>query len=130
MNLTEYSHARLIAHAKRWEVPRDFSDTMLNYLAYGYEPGSCFTSVLANDFYGAIRHSHPSNTVESFKALTGWIHEVFPLQSYGDYPTVGTWCRLDTDIRRAILEDHNLIYTEKEETWMLVKGVPVHEVVI
>jgi hypothetical protein len=100
----------------------DFADPMANYLVYGYEPGSCFTAVLANDFIGAIRSSHPSNTVEAFKALAGWIYSHVPLQAYGSYDKVNAWCDLDPDERRAVLELNRLIYTAKEETWLALKG--------
>ena len=120
--ITHYSRSRLYATFKEWEVPNDFADPMANYLVYGYEPGSCFTAVLANDFVGAIRSSHPSNSVEAFKALAGWIHSLVPLQAYGSYNRVRAWCDLDAEERRTILEHNRLIYTAKEETWMALKG--------
>jgi hypothetical protein len=100
----------------------DFADPMANYLVYGYEPGSCFSAVLANDFIGAIRSSHPSNTVEAFKALAGWIYSHVPPEAYGSYDKVNAWCDLDAEERRAILEHNRLIYSAKEETWMALKG--------
>jgi hypothetical protein len=95
---------------------------MANYLVYGYDPGSCFTAVLANDFYTAIRSSHPSNTVNSFKSLAGWIRDTMPTESYGSYLAVKNWIKLTEDNRRAVLENHQLIYTAKEETWLIIKG--------
>jgi hypothetical protein len=115
--------------AKLWEVPQDdFAGPMLNYLVYGYEPGSCFTAILANDFFRAVQHSHPSNTVESFKALAGWINESFPKVSYGSYQAVDNWTKLSDDERRTVLERYSLIFTEKEEMWMALKGVHEWEV--
>jgi hypothetical protein len=61
---------------------------MLNYLVYGYAPGSCFSAVLANDFFGAIGSSHSMNSVEAFKALAGWILNAFPAEAYGSYQAV------------------------------------------
>ena len=125
MNITIFSHERLYQTFKEWEVPNDFADPMANYLVYGYEPGSCFTAVLANDFAGAIRSSHPSNSVEAFKALAGWIYSHVPPQAYGSYERVRAWLDLNADERRAILEHNRLIYTAKEETWLALKGEEV-----
>jgi hypothetical protein len=122
MIITHYSRSRLYATFKEWEVPQDFADPMANYLVYGYEPGSCFTAVLANDFVGAIRSSHPSNSVEAFKALSGWLYSHVPPQAYGSYERVRAWLDLDADERRAILEHNRLIYTAQEETWLALKG--------
>ena len=120
--ITVHSRNRLYTTFNQWDVPMDFADPMANYLVYGYEPGSCFTAVLANDFIGAIRSSHPSNTVEAFKALAGWIYSHVPLQAYGSYDKVNAWCDLDPDERRAVLELNRLIYTAQEETWLALKG--------
>jgi hypothetical protein len=122
MNITVFSRNRLYRTFKQWEVSQDFADPMANYLVYGYEPGSCFTAVLANDWIGAVRSSHPSNTVEAFKGLGGWIYSYMPREAYGDYVRVRAWLDLDPDSRRVILERNRLIYTPKEETWMGLKG--------
>ena len=122
MNITVFSRDRLYKTFKQWDVPTDFADPMANYLVYGYEPGSCFTAVLANDFVGAIRSSHPSNTVEAFKALAGWLYSHVPPQAYGSYERVRAWLDLDADERKAILEHNRLIYTAKEETWLALEG--------
>jgi hypothetical protein len=95
---------------------------MLNYLVYGYKPGSCFSAVLANDFFRAIASSHPSNTVEAFKALAGWILDVFPAEARGSYQAVDQWCQLDAVTRRAILERQGLIYTEQEEVLKILRN--------
>jgi hypothetical protein len=130
MKLTVHSHNRLLDIARRWDVPRDFADPMLNYLVYGYEPGSCFTAVLANDFAGAIRHSHPNNTVEAFKALTGWINKHFPAEARGSYEAVHHWIAIGPEFRRRALERCHLIYTEQEEIIMTLKNEPDREPVL
>jgi hypothetical protein len=122
MNITVFSRNRLYRTFKQWDVSQDFADPMANYLVYGYEPGSCFTSVLANDFIGAIRSSHPTNTVNSFKSLAGWMYDHMPREAYGSYDRVRAWLDLDSESRRVILERKGLIYTPKEETWMGLKG--------
>ena len=127
MNITVYSNNRLRDSAAKWHVPSDFADPMLNYLVYGYEPGSCFTAVLANDFFRAVQSSHPNNTVEAFKCLTGWIRDRFPLEAHGSYDSVRVWCQMSEDRRRSILERDHLIYTEQEEIIKTLKNEDIWE---
>ena len=127
MNITVYSRNRLYETFSKWDVPRDFADPMTNYLVYGYEPGSCFTSVLANDFFAAIQHSHPANTVEAFKCLVGWINDCMPREARGSYNVVSNWCYLPPQARRLILEKNNLIYTEQEEIMLTLRSECTNE---
>ena len=127
MNLTKYSRNKLLSTFKTWDVPKDFADPMFNYLVHGYNPGSCFTSVLANDFDGAIARSHPSNTIEAFKALVKWIRDTMPAEAFGSYQEVSDWCYLKPDKRRSILEGLDLIYTEEQEIWLVLKEEPTTE---
>jgi hypothetical protein len=117
----------LYATFSKWDVPRDFADPIANYLVYGYEPGGCFTAVLANDFFAAIQSSHPSNTVEAFKCLVGWISDTLSKEMYGSYDKVDAWCNMPAVMRRPILENHHIVFTEKEEVWMALKGVSTVE---
>lgn len=121
MNITVYSRNRLYKTFSRWDVPRDFADPMANYLVYGYSPGGFFTSVLANDFHGAIARSHPSNTIEALKCLVGWVGECMPREAHGGYDIVSNWCYLPPNARRQLLEKYELIYTEKEEVIMALR---------
>lgn len=121
MNLTYHSKNKLLQTFAHWEVPKEFADPMYNYLVYGYGPGSCFASVLANDFAGAIARSHPSNTVTAFKALVGWIDSTVPEEAHGSYDKVDAWCGINDEQRRIILEEHQLIYTSKEEVMLILK---------
>lgn len=130
MQLTDYSRNRILKTFKLWEVPKDFADPIYNYLVHGYQPGSCFTAVLANDFINAIRSSHPANTVEAFKALAGWIAETLPPKAYGSYAKVDAWCDITWDGRRAILEKHGLVYTTEEEVWLVLKDTPTQEPIL
>jgi hypothetical protein len=126
-DLTKYSKKRLYDTFSKWRVARDFAEPMYNYLVYGFEPGSCFTSVLANDFFGAMTRSHPANTVEAFKALAKWIADTVPAEARGSYAAVKQWCSLDTDARRHMLEQHRLVYSSEEEVWMTLQDIPCVE---
>jgi len=130
MKITDYSKNKILESMAHWEVPKDFADSMFNYLVYGFGPGGCFTSVLANDFYGAIQRSHPANTIQSFKALTGWIHSSVPREAWGNYDAVSNWTHMTSEQRRAILERDRLIYTEQDEIMMSLKGRKTHEPIL
>jgi hypothetical protein len=127
MNISAYSRARIMETFSKWEVPQDFADPMYNYMVFGFSPGGCFTAILANDWTRAISSSHSANTVQAFKALTNWILDVLPIESYGNYEAVKFWLAITDSERRDYLERLRLIHTEKEETWLNIKGDPVHE---
>ena len=122
MNITKHSHRRFMISANRWTVPRDYFDPLYNYLVHGFEPGSFWTAVLANDFARAIQSSHPSNTIEALKNTVGWMRDSFPVESYGGYPNIKAWMELDSSIRRISLEAAGLIYTEQDEIMLALKG--------
>lgn len=120
--LSDYSKHKFNQTFATWRVDREYAEPMHNYLVYGFSPGSFFTAVLANDFMSAMSRSHPANTIPALKNLVGWIRDVVPEQAWGDYKAVDAWCNLSADQRRAVLEEHNLIHTAKQETWLAVKG--------
>ena len=130
MKLTQYSRNKILESFKRWDVPKEFADPMYNYLVHGYSPGSFFTSVLSNDFHGAVARSHPANTIEALKMLSGWIGECMPREAHGGYDVVSNWCYLPPAARRLMLEENNLIYTEQEEIMMALQSTPTHEPVL
>ena len=130
MNLTSYSRNRLLDTFAKWNVPKDYADPMYNYLVHGYSPGGFFTSVLANDFHGAIARSHPANTIEALKHLGGWIMDCAPRECHGSYKAVSNWCYLQALARRQILEGCGLIYTEEREVWMSLEGKSTVEPVL
>jgi hypothetical protein len=130
MKLSQYSRNIIMKTFKLWDVPKDYATPMYNYLVHGYNPGSCFTSILANDFAGAIARSHPANTIESFKSLSGWMQDHMPKEAYGSYKAIDDWCYLTSDSRRAVLEKQELIYSEKDETFLLIKGDYMDELVL
>jgi hypothetical protein len=124
MNLTYHSKNKLMQTFAHWKVPKDFAEPFYNYLVYGWTPGSCFTSVLANDFVSAISRSHPSNTINAFKSLVGWMRDTMPTEAYGSYEKVAKWTELNPNQRRIILEQTGLIFTSKEEVIKILKDEP------
>jgi len=127
MNLSKYSKNKLLQTFKYWDVPKDFAEPFYNYLVYGWTPGSCFTSVLANDFAGAISHSHPGNTINAFKTLVGWMRDTMPEEAYGSYEKVKAWTVINPEQRRIILEHTGLVFTSKEEIVKILKDEPSTE---
>ena len=130
MQLTPYSRNRILETFKNWQVDKDFADPMYNYLVYGFSPGSCFTAILANDFMDAIARSHPGNTIEAFKRLTGWIRDTVPTEARGSYSAVDHWIRLTGPIRREVLESTGLVLTADQEMWLTLKNVRTTEPVL
>jgi hypothetical protein len=127
MKLTAYSRHRILATMSLWDMPKEFADPFYNYLVWGFRPGSCFEAILANDFAQAIAHSHPANTVNAFKSLSGWINEYCPQQARGSHKQILFWSSCDEEQRRLILEDCGLIYTSKEEVVLILKDLPTTE---
>jgi len=128
MNLTKYGKYKLQNKIAGYDVDRDFADPIYNYLVHGFEPGSFFRSVLANDFMDAITRSHPANTIKALKNLVCFIVNEMPHGiTHGSYEVVDAWTKLTTEERRKILEECKLILTEKEEIVKVLKDEPVTE---
>jgi hypothetical protein len=120
--VSKLNRDRVMLTASRWTVAREYFDPLYNYLVYGFEPGSFWTSVLANDFMGAIQRSHPANDIPALKHAVGWIQDSFPQGSYGDYRSVRYWVNMDPLERRLTLEHHRILLTEQEEIMALLRG--------
>jgi len=127
MNLTKFSRDRMMLTATRWSVPRDYFEPLYNYLVHGFEPGSFWSAVLANDFMRAVQHSHPGNDIPALKNTVGWILDSWPKAAYGDCSTIQTWVDFSGHERRLYLEQHNLIYSEQEEVMMALQGKKSYE---
>ena len=123
MKLTKYSENRFYETFVTYNVPKEFADPIFNYFVHGFQPGSFFTALLANDFVGAMCRSHPANTVEGLKMLSVWLQNTgLKTRAWGDYDTVDRWLGMDEGLRRALLEHAELIYSEEKEIWMTLKG--------
>lgn len=125
--LSKINRDQVMLSASRWSVSREYFDPLFNYLVYGFEPGSFWSAVLANDFMRAVQHSHPANNIPALKHAVGWIRDTFPDISYGDHGSVDHWCNMDASQRRLILEQHRVLMTEQEEIMVTLKGVQSHE---
>jgi hypothetical protein len=123
MELTKYSENRFYETFVTCNVPKEFADPIYNYFVHGFSPGSFFTALLANDFVGAMCRSHPANTVEGLKMLSIWLQNSgLKTQAWGNYNTVDRWLRMDEGLRRALLEQAELIYSQEQEIMMTLKG--------
>lgn len=118
MNLTEFNKDRIAQSFGRWDVDAEYNQPIYRYLVYGFNPGSFFTSVLANDFIMAVERSHPANTIPALKRLVGWIANEMPREAWGSYEAVSAWSKKSAEERRTILENARVILTEKEEVWL------------
>lgn len=127
MNITKYSRNRMMVSAAHWSVPGEYFNPLCNYLVHGYEPGSFWSAVLANDFWRAIQSSHPSNDIPNLKHAAGWIRDSWPRAAHGDHDTVILWQDLESGQRRRLLEQAALIYTEQEEVMMALTNVRTYE---
>jgi len=130
MKLSEHSRNRLLQTFALWSVPKDYAEPMYNYLVHGYNPGSFFTAVLANDFASAVQHSHPGNTIEALKQLAGWMQYAMPVKAMGSYQAVEDWTKLDQAQRRALLEIQGLVYSVEDEMMLVLQGERTHEPVL
>jgi len=122
VKLTQHSIERIRESAAVWQVDVEYRDALINYLVHGFQPGSFWSAVLANDFKRAIQSSHPANTVPALKAATGWIWDSFPAVSRGSPETVNRWLAMAAAERRGHLELCGLIHTEKQEVVLILQS--------
>ena len=124
MTLTEHSNNRLLATFAQWHVDPEYHQHVISYLIHGWDPGSFYTAVFANDFTGAMRSSHPNNQIDGLKNLARWMQEYMPLKSWGSREAVSRWLSLNESERRAVLEYYQLVYDTKTEMWLVLKDAP------
>ena len=127
MELTKYSRNRFLDTMVHWHMPKDYADPIYNYLVYGFNPGSFFTSVFANDFIMAVTRSHPANTIGALKTVSAWIVNSCPPEAWGSYDQVQAWQKMGAKRRRTCLEQRDLVYTEQQEIMMALENQPTVE---
>jgi hypothetical protein len=124
MKLSKYSEVRLRQSMNHWRVPGDFAVPMYNYLVFGLEPGSFFMGWYANDAMSIIR-CHSATAVESLKDLSKWMLNCMPPDAKGSHEKVKAWTKMSSADRRKILEEWDLVFTEEQETWKILKDEPM-----
>jgi len=122
VKLTRHSINRIHDSADLWRVDAEYRESLINYLIWGFQPGSFWSAVLANDFKRAIQSSHPANTIPALKAATGWIWDSFPTVSRGSPAAVNAWLAMSAAERRGHLELCGLIHTEREEVVLILQS--------
>jgi hypothetical protein len=122
MKLSEHSRNRLLHSFSLWDVQREYSQHLYDYLVDGRNPGGFYTAVFANDFMSAVIRSHPGNQIDALKGLAGWISNTMPTAAWGSYDRVQTWLNMSPTDRRVVLEQAELIYTTKDEMWLVLKN--------
>ena len=122
MKLSEHSRNRLLHSFDQWHVPQEYSQHVYNYLVNGFDPGSFYTAVLANDFMSAVLRSHTGRQIDTLKGLAGWIYNTMPAAAWGSYDRVRTWLNMSDEQRRTVLEQAKLIYTTRDEMWLILKN--------
>lgn len=128
MNITNYSRNRFYQTLNDWEVPKEYADVMFGYFVAKHHPGSFFSALLANDFAGAIVHSHPANSIQGLKHLVGWLRSTMLYGiAWGTSEVVQTWLHTSPEQCREILVKHNLVYSEQDEIMLCLNGKPTVE---
>jgi hypothetical protein len=122
MQLSDHSKGLLQESFIQWWVPGEYAQHVCSYLINGWHPGSFYTAVFANDFTGAMCHSHISNSLETLKNLSKWINARMPKEAWGSYDAVENWLDMHDEDRRTVLEQAKLIYDTKTEMWLILKN--------
>jgi hypothetical protein len=128
MKLTKHSINKFYTSCKEYDIPKDYADPVFNYLVYGFEPGSFFTALIANDAHRAITSSHPANSIPALKKLVAWLLNCMPYASFGSYEKVDEWLKMSSEERRAHLEHKRLIHSEADEIVLILKDEPLKPV--
>ena len=103
-----------------WTVNDEWAQTLYGYFMHGYEPGSFFGAVLANDLFGAANHSHPTNNWTEIMNMAKWIQYTAPSRSIGSYENVDAWLELTEDERNEVLSKRGWRLTDEQLTWKMV----------
>lgn len=109
------------ASVGRWEIPGEWAEIINRYVVYGISPGSFFTALLANDLLMAACKSHPANTWAAIICVCKWLLNEAPYACHGSYDAIDKWTSLPQAERRRICEVKQLILTEQEEMWEIMK---------
>jgi hypothetical protein len=110
-----------IARNKDWCIGEEWQGVIYRYVVHGLPPGSFFRALLANDLKMAACHSHPANTWQAIICVCKWLINEAPHNCHGSYDAVDAWIKLPQAERRRICEVKQLISTEQEVMWSIMK---------
>jgi hypothetical protein len=96
------------------DVSQDWRDIMKSYVIEGFDPGSFFVALLANDLMAAAAKSHELNSWKQIRGVVKWLYNRAPGQCYGSHEKVKAWLALSKDERRKINEGCKLLATAWE----------------
>lgn len=125
----KYSENLFYRRALLYQVTKDHADIMFNYLVYGLNPGSFFTSLLANDMVNCLMRSHPANRILDLKNLAVFLVNTSLMGiAWGSYENVQDWLKMKEEQRRKILEERLLIYSSEDEMILILKDIPLEPI--
>ena len=105
----------------------DQTGPLISYLVYGFDPGSFYTALFANDAFAAMQHSHPANRIANLKMVTNFVQNYFPKgTAWGSYEAVSKWVKLSDSDRRTCLAECGLVLTPEQEVWAVLQGAHEH----
>lgn len=124
MQLNQYSKDQIAHSLNGYGISLNSSRPLVQYLVYGFHPGSFFNSVIANDLSGALLHADHNKTLNELHSIVSWITQCWPARSFGSDKSVKTWRMIKREIRFNYLREHNLIFTSEIETIKELRGDP------
>lgn len=84
-------------------IPKHTEESILNYILYGYKPGSFLTCLLSGDSFGAIIRADLRN-VSNFEIIHFWILKNLPEESHGDIEKFNNWINDVNSVRTNYLK--------------------------
>jgi hypothetical protein len=106
----------------------DAGGVLVDYLIRGFEPGSFYYFMFANDMFAAVGHAHPSISMAHLKQLVGFMKYHFPEgMAWGSNTAVDRWLDMTDDERFEKLRERGLWLTEAQEMWAALQGIQYHD---
>jgi hypothetical protein len=102
---------------EHFPVTDEWQAEAYQYVVLGYDPGSFFSALFANDLLLAAQRSHPLNQWNNIQELVKWLHFEAPAQCHGSHEKVHAWLELSKEKRTKICEEKGLVAT----AWDILK---------
>ena len=93
------------------QMSGDWQDEIVNYLVFGYAPGSFHMALFENNLADAACKSHPLNQWAMIISFMKWLINYAPRDSWGSAEKVKAWLELSDDDRRKKCEDARILST-------------------